>query len=219
MAPTAAERGAQVRQRLLRAAAELIPERGWTAVSTRLVAERAEVAPGLVHYHFSSVQALLREAALGSIRGLTGQLAVLLDAAAGPAEAIDLLFGSLNDYEGQDPVSLLFCEAYLAASRDEELRRSLAKLIEDARDELGGWLAARGVPDAAAIAAVLAAAIDGVALHRTLGAHPPAPGAAAVLGRLVSEPTAANQPTPATKPPPANQPTPGTGTGARPRAR
>ncbi|MGH3673909.1 MAG: TetR/AcrR family transcriptional regulator, partial [Pseudonocardiaceae bacterium] len=38
---TAAERGREVRLRLLGSAAELIAERGWTGVSTRILAERA----------------------------------------------------------------------------------------------------------------------------------------------------------------------------------
>lgn len=54
MTSPAAARGREVPQRLLAAAAELIPERGWTAVSTRVLAERAGVTPSVVHYHFSS---------------------------------------------------------------------------------------------------------------------------------------------------------------------
>ncbi|MFD1052553.1 helix-turn-helix domain-containing protein, partial [Kibdelosporangium lantanae] len=37
--------GEEVRQRLLAAAVQLIPERGWSAVSTRVLAERAGVTP------------------------------------------------------------------------------------------------------------------------------------------------------------------------------
>src|SRR5215218_10063879 len=72
MAETAADRGREVRRRLVQAARELVPERGWAAVSTRTVAERAGVAPGLVHYHFASLQALLAEAAVGAMRDLAG---------------------------------------------------------------------------------------------------------------------------------------------------
>jgi len=54
--PTSAERGQAVRRRLLDAAAELIPELGWSGVSTRVLAERAAVTPGMVHYHFASLR-------------------------------------------------------------------------------------------------------------------------------------------------------------------
>ena len=43
------ERGRDVRAHLLAAARELIGEVGWTGVSTRVVAERAGVRPGMVH--------------------------------------------------------------------------------------------------------------------------------------------------------------------------
>lgn len=45
MTSPGALRGQEVRQRLLRAAIELIGERGWSAVSTRVLAERAGVTP------------------------------------------------------------------------------------------------------------------------------------------------------------------------------
>ncbi len=61
---TAVDRGRDVRLQLLSTAAELIGELGWNAVSTRILAERAGVTPGLVHYHFPSLQALLRDADL-----------------------------------------------------------------------------------------------------------------------------------------------------------
>ena len=43
---SAAEQGQLTRARLMDAAAELIAERGWGAVTTRIVAERAGLRPG-----------------------------------------------------------------------------------------------------------------------------------------------------------------------------
>lgn len=45
--------------------------------------------------------------------------------AGSPDEALDLLRGSVDRYTGHDPMSLLFIETYLAATRDEELHREL----------------------------------------------------------------------------------------------
>ncbi|WP_288047924.1 helix-turn-helix domain-containing protein, partial [Nocardia sp.] len=50
-----AERGRATRERLLEAAVSLIGEVGWSGVSTRMVAQRAGVNAGVVHYHFASV--------------------------------------------------------------------------------------------------------------------------------------------------------------------
>lgn len=190
MTSPAAARGREVRQRLLAAAAELIPERGWTAVSTRILAERAGVTPSVVHYHFPSLSAVLHEAVIGLMQQVLAELDTFLDAARTPAEAVEAMLASTDQYSGADPMSLLFVEAYLAANRDERLRERIAGVVEGFRQRLGHWLGERGVVEPADTAAVLAAAVDGLLLHRGLGAGPDARAAAAVLRRLVSERTA-----------------------------
>jgi AcrR family transcriptional regulator len=182
---TTAERGREVRQRLLAAATELIAERGWTAVSTRVLAERAGVAPGIVHYHFSSMQALLVEAAVAAARALAGEVGPRLAAADSAEAMLGELFGLLEPYTGTDPLSLLLVEAYLAATRDEGLRAGLGAVIGALRRELAGFLGTHGVPDPDTTALVLAAAIDGVLLHRALLPGPSGAEVATVLRRLV----------------------------------
>ncbi|MQA24505.1 MAG: TetR family transcriptional regulator [Micromonosporaceae bacterium] len=168
MTTTASARGREVRHRLLAAATELIPEVGWSSVSTRLLAERAGVAPGLVHYHFESLAVLLRQAALDVFRqALSGT-----EAALAPAPDLDagleLLLASLDGYSGADPTSLLFIETYLAATRDQALGDELAELLYEFRSRLASWLRQHGAGDPEQTAAVLAAAVDGVMLHRAL---------------------------------------------------
>lgn len=186
MASPAKARGREVRQRLLAAAVDLIAERGWAAVSTRVLAERAGVTPSVVHYHFPSLQALLNEAAVGVMRQVLAEVDAFLDAVGTPADAIDAMLASVDQYTGADPMSLLSIEAYLAASRDEQLREQIGGVVQDFRQRLGRWLGERGVPAPDQTAAVLVAAIDGTLLHRGLGASPDAGSVAAVLRRLVS---------------------------------
>lgn len=162
------DRGARVRSRLLAAAVELIGELGWNAVSTRVLAERAGVAPGLVHYHFSSLPALLREAAVGMMREMLAATGPILDEADGPEDGVATLLQMADGYTGDDPTSLVFIEAYLAATRDAELRRELAGLLLGFRAELAGWLAGHGQRRPEQTAAVIAATVDGVLLHRAL---------------------------------------------------
>jgi AcrR family transcriptional regulator len=181
---SAVTRGHQVRQRLRSAAVDLIAERGWTAVSTRVLAERAGVVPGLVHYHFPSLQALLTEAAVDALRAAATSLRPALEGAGTPHEAVGMLLRKLDGYTGRDPVSLLFAETYLAASRDEALARVVGGLLTDIRGDLAAWLGERGVPDPAATAAVLTAAIDGILLHRAMDPAMTAEMAAPVLRRL-----------------------------------
>lgn len=165
---TAADRGREVRQQLMRAAVELIGELGWSAVSTRLLATRAGVAPGLVHYHFRSLQALLTEAAVGAMREMVSEIEPTLETAETVEDGIARLLGSLDAYSGSDPASLLFVETYLAATRDEALAFELAQVLDEVRGRIADWLAEHDRPDPGPTAAVLSAAIDGVLLHRAL---------------------------------------------------
>ncbi|MDT0303366.1 TetR/AcrR family transcriptional regulator [Streptomonospora wellingtoniae] len=182
--PTTAERGREVRRKLLDVACRLIAERGWTAVSTRMLADRAGVTPGLVHYHFSSVQALLSEAATSAMRDYLDQAPGLFDQAESPSRGLELLLGELDRHTGLDPQSLLFVEAYLAATRDDALRGEISAVLAEFRSRLADWLGRCGVADPDATAAVLAAAIDGVLMHRALSPGLRGSDIAPVLSRI-----------------------------------
>lgn len=185
----ASDRGREVRQRLLAAAAALIAERGWNAVSTRTLAERAGVAAGVVHYHFASLPALLNEAALGAVRELVTELGPFLAQPMAPRELVDGLLAALEPYSGSDATSTLLVEAYLAATRDPALRAGLAEAIAEVRDSLAEALRSHGIAAPAATAAVLVSAVDGIMLHRALDPTTPAAAIAPVLHRLVERPT------------------------------
>lgn len=186
MGSTAAIRGQQVRQRLRQAAVELIAERGWRAVTTRLVAERAGVGAGLVHYHFASVEGLLQEAATGLMREAVAEVEHLLDVADDVDRGMDLVLGALDAYTGQDPTSLVFLETYLAATRDARLGAEVAGIIAAVRGRLADWLDRCGTADPGPTAAVLAAAVDGLLLHRGLDPALTAGVARPVLERIAA---------------------------------
>jgi AcrR family transcriptional regulator len=181
----AAERGKEVRHRLLRTAVELIPELGWNAVSTRILAQRAGLAPGLVHYHFESLQALLREAALAGMRESIQAVSAMFQQADTLEGGLDMLLGALDAYSGNDRASLLFVEAYLASLRDPRLAQNLAGLLIDFRHQFAQWLQLHGQLGPESTAAVLAAALDGVLLHRAMGPDLSTSAVREVLGRLL----------------------------------
>lgn len=183
----AAAHGREVRGRLLAAAVELVPERGWTAVSTRVLADRAGVTPSVVHYHFPSLQALLTEAVLGAMHAATDDLARALGAAGSAEQAIDLLFTSGQGDTRNDPRLLLFVEAYLAATRDERLRDAMVEVLAGFRRKLGRWFAEHGVPAPERTAAIVLATLDGLALHRALMPKQSPSGARTVVRRLVED--------------------------------
>ena len=72
-------------------------------------------------------------------------------------------------------------------TKDDDLRRQIVAVVDGFRSELAASLANRGVPAAEATAAVLSAAIDGLVLHRGLGAGPDTAASARLLRRLVTD--------------------------------
>ncbi|OLT08739.1 hypothetical protein BJF77_11810 [Kocuria sp. CNJ-770] len=185
---TSSARGVEVRRRLLAAAAELIPQLGWRGVSTRVVARRAGVAPGLVHYHFGSVPSLLRQAVVQVMGDVLAAVPPMLSEAESGDEALGRLLASFDDFDGTDPTSLLFVEAYLAATRDPQLRVELSRMLDEVRAAVAAWLDTRGTPAPAATAAVLVATLDGVMLHRALQPTVTPEEVAPVLRRLLGDP-------------------------------
>ncbi|MEU2914351.1 TetR/AcrR family transcriptional regulator [Streptomyces massasporeus] len=184
--PTNAERGRNVRARLLAAAKELIGEVGWNAVSTRVLAERAGVRSGLVHYHFESLQALLRQAALDEMSHMLDATASLLVGAASAAEGVEAVLYELDRYNGTDPASLLFTEAYLAATRDALLHERMSGLMTGFRTSLAAALARSGHRAPEDAASVIMAVFDGFVLHKGLDPELSAARVAPLLRRLTS---------------------------------
>ena len=88
---------------------------------------------------------------------------------------------------------MLFAEAYLAATRDEPLRIELIALIEEFQRKLARWLGEHGANTPHGTASVLAAAIDGVMLHRVLNPELTSVTVAPVLCRLVTPGTATRE--------------------------
>lgn len=203
--PPAALRGQETRQRLLAAAVELVQETGWGAVSTRAIAQRAGVRPGVVHYHFPSVTDLLVDATVPALTGMVDEVVTLLEAAEDVPAGIDALLGTAagyaDDYAADEPASRLTAEAFLAATRVPRLRAALAETLTQARARLADWLRARGYQgDAEAVATVLAAALDGLILHRAVDPATDLAAAARALRALVSDP-----PEPTTGPAPGRR--------------
>ncbi|WP_433680344.1 TetR/AcrR family transcriptional regulator [Nocardia sp. CA-119907] len=179
---TAAEQGRETRARLMAAAIELVAEYGWGAVSTRMVAERAGVRPGVVHYHFHSVTDLLIDAAVSTARREYESVMAGVLALPGP-EAMRGMLAAIASYTAADPVTVAMTEMMLAATRHERLRIELGRLVAEARAAMADWFRTNGaVTDPEATAAVVAAVLDGLILHRLID---PSLGAVDVTGPLL----------------------------------
>jgi AcrR family transcriptional regulator len=170
--PTSAQRGAQTRTALMVAAVAVVAERGWEAVTTRMVAERAGLAPGLVHYHFPSVNDLLIDATLAAAREEAARMLEGMgseSASHGVERLIEVVASYDVEAPTDNPTIPMFSEMLLAATRYERLRAGLAEVLGDYRSALRDWLARQGgAIDPDATAALLFAALDGLVLHRVI---------------------------------------------------
>jgi len=155
------------KQRILHAAAELIAEMGWGVVTTRAVAERAGVLHGVVGYHFDGKADLLRQAATLGVSELFAEPTTLLFAATTLGEGLRAVADWLEGREESLAPFSLVAETMLAARRDAELGSLIAGMIRDFRATLTGSFGDDDAP-ASADAAVVAALLDGLILHRLL---------------------------------------------------
>jgi AcrR family transcriptional regulator len=172
----AAQRGRETRQRLLAAAVALVQEVGWGAVSTRGIAQRAGVPPGVVHYHFPSVTDLLVDATVPALAVLVDEFGELLATADDVPAGIDAMLGAIAgyaaDYAADERVSRLTTEAFLAAARVPRLQAELSSVLVRMRAMLADWLRRHGFHgDPEPVATVLAAVFDGLVLHRAVDEH------------------------------------------------
>jgi cytochrome P450/DNA-binding transcriptional regulator YbjK len=173
---TAQEQGERTRARILTVTAELIAEVGWGAVTTRLVAERAGVNNAAVNYHFSTKAALLRTAAVAAVEEAVAEPMRRMAAADGLHDALVAWARWVEAIDPRSTTAGVLLETMLQASRDDALCRALRGSLEAFRGLLAGlleaeWAAGRpGAPDAGAVALVVAAALDGLALHRLVDA-------------------------------------------------
>jgi AcrR family transcriptional regulator len=193
--PPEVPRGAATRRRILDAASTLVAERGWGAVSTRLVAQRAGVNPALVHYHFGSKEALLRRAVVETIEAEIAAAVQPLLAADRLTEGLDAAFSAIDRFDPASPSGVLLAEAMLRATRDPAVRATMATELAGFRRELAQRLRSaiaagevRSDLDPDATACALAALLDGLLLHRLADPAVELGGLGHTIGALMAPP-------------------------------
>jgi AcrR family transcriptional regulator len=171
------------------AAAELIAELGWGRVTTRAVADRAELPHGAVSYHFRGKQELLTESALHAFQQVLP--VEEFEALTTVEDLIGMIFDQLANL---DPVaSRLMLESMREAERDPLLRDRMRDLLDAYRrlmidavraDQARGAVFNGAPPEA--IATVLGAAGDGLLLHMLLDPELDIAAAVAALRALLA---------------------------------
>lgn len=181
---------------LLTAAAELIAEVGWSAVSTRAIAERAGLPHGTVSYHFHGKADLLRQAAVRALdRAFSEEGWVAATEHAGVRDLVAGAGQAMRTAGGQDSRKqlALLSECLVQGSRDPQLRAALLSYLHRYRDTLVDQVsrdAADGriradVPPVA-VATLVTAAVDGLMVHAALDPELDAEAACRALATLLA---------------------------------
>ena len=156
----------QRRERILAATLDLIAEEGLARVSHRKIAARAGVPLGSMTYHFSGIEALLREAFRRFTDHIVDVFDTYLSAAADCEQArtavVDLVH-ALS--EGRQRDLVLTQELYTLAARRPEYRELTQEWMRRSRRHLEKHFD----PDTAR---QLDALIEGLTLHRALARRP-----------------------------------------------
>jgi TetR/AcrR family transcriptional regulator, regulator of biofilm formation and stress response len=166
--PPTQERSKQRREALLRAAIDLLAERGARLVTHRAVAERAGLPPASTTYYFESIQELIDEALRLHVSERVDEVRALAAAAAGDSSSVEELAKGLAKSLAERPRQMVTgqFEIYLEAARNPELRASVADALGAFEELCEALLSQLGAPDPAAAAVWFIAMLDGFALHQ-----------------------------------------------------
>jgi AcrR family transcriptional regulator len=179
----------QRREQMLRAALEVIVERGFPETRIADVAERAGTSPALVIYYFKTKDQLLTEAIRFSedtwYENGTSRVALIDTAAARLEELIALsCLPEVDDPDAPNTSWLLWLDLWAQAARHPEVARVRQKFDERWRDTIaslvlqGQEAGEFGPIDAADFAVTMSALLDGFAIQIALEDPTVGPGRA-----------------------------------------
>jgi AcrR family transcriptional regulator len=160
-------------QRIVAAMRESIGSRGAAASTFDQVAQEAGVSRGLLHYYFGSKERLLVEVVRHDSEIRMQRLEEALGRAGSVDAIVEVLVSHLESFLESDPGgAALIYEMFSAARHNDEIREEMAELYRRSREHVADALrekqrekVVRLRGDAEAVASILFAMGDGIALQ------------------------------------------------------
>ena len=160
------------RERILRAAIELIAEVGADSLRTRAVAQRAAVNPALVHYYFGSMSALIEEAVDTAMTEESQPFVEAVDGATSARAAVEAMFEGIEAITESTVGLMVSIDLLVRATRDPETGSQAQLALKGFRElMLGQLVRARQAGEIGAHVDLPAAATLLIALFDGLGMH------------------------------------------------
>jgi len=169
------------RQALLDAARRCVRRDGLSGATSRQITQAAGVNLAAITYHFGSKDDLVAEALFAELERRV-QPALDLLAAPGPPEVrlLQVVATLSEEFERSHRDTLVYFEALLLAARDERYRRNALKLyrslrarLTDVIAEMAGGGSVPGWVDPEAMAGLILAVANGIALQSQLDPEGP----------------------------------------------
>ena len=178
--PASTENGQRSRDRVLKAAVELITEAGIDQVRVAEIARRANMSSGQVMYYFTSKEHILLETLAWRDHQDLRRTRAALAKVTGAWRQLERFIGLYLPASPADPSWILWIEAWARASHNRQVSQFLEELLAPWRDDLAA-IVARGVQEGAFAppAAVddftlrFVALLDGLAILRLRQMHQP----------------------------------------------
>ena len=168
------------RAEIVKAAYQVLSQRGYEATSIKDIAKAADIAPGLIHYYFATKEDLLVAVVEEASTVSRSQFATLRDGEKVGRNLANAAFDlSLARLRSHPHDHRLRFELFAVGLHNPAVRSAVARVIAARRGSMAAIVRAVGtVPEASAdaVAALLAAAFDGIAMHTLADAtYDPAP--------------------------------------------
>lgn len=151
------------------AAYRLLAQKGYDAVTMKEIARVAGVAPGLIHYYFDSKDQLLQEVLLEAGDRYVEQMKQLSNLTA-TENLLSVAFAEPKQRVEREPEWYrLRCELFALGLRNPHLQASMTQMLASGRQcisEVIDTITGNLRVDSLALAAVLLACFDGLALQK-----------------------------------------------------
>jgi AcrR family transcriptional regulator len=190
--------GEATRAAIVNAAVDVVAKQGWSGLAGRTVARRAGVSPGVLHYHFASIDALEREVAAYAMGAVLMPAAARLLNAESVVEGLEAAVATALGGDRDNRESKVMFVALVRAMHNRGLAVELRGALAQFRDVLElrlaaaqreGMVGAHFSPRGAAM--LLAALLDGIVAHHLLDPELDLSAAGPALRSLVHGPSSA----------------------------
>ncbi|WP_019638915.1 TetR/AcrR family transcriptional regulator [Paenibacillus fonticola] len=180
----------QKRDKVVEAASKVMSEKGYEKASIKDIANEAGITPGLIHYYFRNKEEILTDLLLASSQQYTQDMQRLQSSVPSAHLAKAALNEPKERIERQPDWYKLRFELFAMGLRNPQISDRVNALLENARTGIEDILhkvadSAGEEADSAAVAAIMLACFDGLALQKLLNPEFDIDGAYLELEKMI----------------------------------